>query len=135
MHLGIQWQEHELGTYPMIVLTWEDAMRGAPSEYIERCERALTAYEYGEELPRWSLPALDIDSTMAVSRETPGVGATISKRKALPFRGRKVTLQAAKESAGRRRGKPLLSCGGRQQLPLRSLWREVRARLASEQSG
>src|ERR1700704_771929 len=62
MHLGIQWQEHELDNYPMIVLSWEDAMRGAPSEYIERCERALTAYEYGEEPPRWSLPALDEDS-------------------------------------------------------------------------
>jgi len=61
MHLGIQWQEHELGNYPMIVLTWEDAMRGAPSDYIARCESALTAYEYGEEPPRWSLPALDED--------------------------------------------------------------------------
>ena len=51
MELEIQWQEHELGNYPMIVLTWEDAMRGAPSEYIDRCERALTAHEYGEEPP------------------------------------------------------------------------------------
>ena len=36
MELEIQWQEHELGEYPTIVLTWEDAMRGAPSEYIAR---------------------------------------------------------------------------------------------------
>jgi len=61
MKLELQWQEHELGNYPMIVLSWEDAMRGAPSEYIERCEKALTAYEYGEEPPRWSLPALDVE--------------------------------------------------------------------------
>ncbi len=52
MELEIQWQEHELGEYPTIVLTWEDAMRGAPSEYIARCEKTLTAYENGEELPR-----------------------------------------------------------------------------------
>ena len=30
MELEVQWQEHELGEYPTIVLTWEDAMRGAP---------------------------------------------------------------------------------------------------------
>jgi hypothetical protein len=61
MELEIQWQEHDLGEYPTIVLTWEDAMRGAPWEYIAKCERALTTYEYGEEPQRWSLPALDPD--------------------------------------------------------------------------
>jgi hypothetical protein len=45
MELEIQWQEHDLGEYPTIVLTWEDGMRGAPWEYIERCEKALAAYE------------------------------------------------------------------------------------------
>jgi len=45
MELEVQWQEHELGSYPTIVLLWEDAMRGAPWEYIEKCEAALTAYE------------------------------------------------------------------------------------------
>jgi len=30
MELEVQWQEHELGEYATIVLTWEDAMRGAP---------------------------------------------------------------------------------------------------------
>ncbi len=28
---------------PEVVLTWEDAMRGAPWEYIEKCEEALSA--------------------------------------------------------------------------------------------
>ena len=46
MELEVQWQEHELGTYPLIVLTWEDAMRGAPWEYLEKCEAALTEYEH-----------------------------------------------------------------------------------------
>jgi hypothetical protein len=43
MELETRWQEHELGSYPTIVLTWEEAMRGAPSEYIAQCERALMA--------------------------------------------------------------------------------------------
>ncbi len=30
---------------PEIILTWEGAMRGAPWEYIEKCEAALTEYE------------------------------------------------------------------------------------------
>jgi hypothetical protein len=45
MELEVQWQEHELGEYPMIVLIWEDAMGGAPWEYIEKCKDALTEYE------------------------------------------------------------------------------------------
>ena len=45
MELEVQWQEHELGSYPLIVLAWEDGMRGAPWSYISRCEVALTAYE------------------------------------------------------------------------------------------
>lgn len=61
MELEIVWREHDYGDYPVIGLVWEDAMRGAPSEYIAQCERALMAYENGEEPPRWSLPALDED--------------------------------------------------------------------------
>jgi hypothetical protein len=34
-----------LGGNPTIVLTCEDAMRGAPWGYIEKCEEALTEYE------------------------------------------------------------------------------------------
>jgi len=30
MELEVQWQEHELGSYPTIVLLCEDAMRGTP---------------------------------------------------------------------------------------------------------
>jgi len=42
MELEVQWQEHELGEYPMLVLTWEVAMRGAPWEHVEKCEETLT---------------------------------------------------------------------------------------------
>jgi hypothetical protein len=56
MELEIVWQEHELGSYPTIGLTWEDGMRGAPSEYILRCQQALAAYEDGDDPPSWSVP-------------------------------------------------------------------------------
>lgn len=61
MELEIQWQEHDLGEYPTIVLTWKDAMRGTPWEYIARCEKALAAYENGEEPPTWSRPWYEND--------------------------------------------------------------------------
>jgi hypothetical protein len=51
MELEVQWQEHELGSYPLIVLTWEDAMRGAPGKYLNKCEAALFEFENGEPIP------------------------------------------------------------------------------------
>jgi hypothetical protein len=45
MELEVQWQEHDLGEYPTIVLTWEDGMRCAPWEYIEKCEEVPTECE------------------------------------------------------------------------------------------
>jgi hypothetical protein len=45
IELELQSQEYELGEYTMIVLTWEDASRGAPRVFIEKCEEALTEYE------------------------------------------------------------------------------------------
>jgi hypothetical protein len=42
MELEIQWQEHDLGEYPVIVLTWEDATRGAYGKYVANCADALT---------------------------------------------------------------------------------------------
>lgn len=41
MELEVQGQEHELGSYPEIVLTLEDAMRGAPGKYVSKCQDAL----------------------------------------------------------------------------------------------
>ena len=50
MKLEVQWQEHELGEYPTIVVSWEDAMRGAPRRYIQKCQDALAAID-GIEVP------------------------------------------------------------------------------------
>jgi hypothetical protein len=51
MELEVQWQEHELGSYPVIILLWEDAMRGAPGKYLSKCHDALFELEYGEPSP------------------------------------------------------------------------------------
>ena len=62
MELEIVWQEHDLGNYPVIGLVWEDPLRGAPWNYISRCEVALTAYENDGELPPgWSMPPVRSD--------------------------------------------------------------------------
>jgi hypothetical protein len=45
MEVEVQWQ-HELRKYPTIVLTWEDATRGAIREYFEKYEEALIEYDF-----------------------------------------------------------------------------------------
>jgi hypothetical protein len=45
MELEVQWPELDLDEYSMSVLTCEGTMRGAPWEYIEKCEETLTEYE------------------------------------------------------------------------------------------
>lgn len=48
MELEVQWQEHDSGSYPLIVLLWEDGAygpRGVPEDYVQRCIEALDAYE------------------------------------------------------------------------------------------
>ena len=44
MALEVQWQEHELGSYPLIVLVWEGAERGTPWEYLNMCDNALREF-------------------------------------------------------------------------------------------
>jgi hypothetical protein len=62
MELEVQWQDHELGSYPLIALAWEDGMRGAPWNYLARCEAALAAFENGGELPPgWTMPPVRSD--------------------------------------------------------------------------
>jgi len=67
MELEVQWQEHELGSYPAIVLLWEDAMGGTPWSYTSRCEAALTAYENGGELPPGSTAKEEEPTTAPVN--------------------------------------------------------------------
>jgi hypothetical protein len=53
MELQVQWQEHELGSYPLLVLTWEDSTRGAPARYLSKCQEALFEFDTGERLPQY----------------------------------------------------------------------------------
>ena len=69
MELEVQWREHDLGEYPVIVLIWEDGMRGAPWEYITRCEAALTTYEYGEKPAARTAPAIDRETDLEDDRD------------------------------------------------------------------
>jgi hypothetical protein len=62
MELEIVWQEHDLGSYPLICLTWEDEMRGTPWKYIARCEAALSAWEDGKPCPASSLKSAAPDN-------------------------------------------------------------------------
>ncbi len=49
MELEVQWQEHELGEYPLIVLVWEDAIcvvrLGNTSRSVRKLWIALGQYE------------------------------------------------------------------------------------------
>jgi hypothetical protein len=56
MELELQWEEHELGSYPVIALVWEDPMRGAPWEYITECENALFDFERQDDRSQSPLP-------------------------------------------------------------------------------
>lgn len=69
MELEVQWQEHELGNYPLIVLTWEDAMRAAPGKYLSKCEAALFEFENGEPMPRLPCWWYDEDEEAESERE------------------------------------------------------------------
>ena len=76
MELQIVWQEHELGSYPVIALVWEDTMRGTPWNYLSECEAALAAYEDGEKsLPTGdsapAAPELDDDTPFDPDRPPP----------------------------------------------------------------
>lgn len=53
MELHVQWQEHEFGAYPLVVLIWEDGMRGTPMKYLRRCQEALFEFENGESMPHY----------------------------------------------------------------------------------
>jgi len=48
MELEVQWQEHDLGEYPTIVLTWEDAMQRRGSSHrnfsFGRIRNSVTSY-------------------------------------------------------------------------------------------
>jgi hypothetical protein len=45
MELETQWRGHDSGEYRKTVIIWEDELRCAPWQYIEKCEEALIGPE------------------------------------------------------------------------------------------
>lgn len=43
--LILSWEEHDLGSYPVIALIWDDCTVGYPDEYIGKCIDGLEAFE------------------------------------------------------------------------------------------
>src|SRR5216683_282111 len=122
MELEVQWQEHDLDEYPTIVLTWEDAMRGAPWEYIEKCEEALTEHKTGEEVYKAVLLGREErrcrSATRSIKQTMPGVSNTTASRNQAPHHLRPHQAEVRRDQGGQFRR---TSCG----LP----WRIVRLRL------
>ena len=46
----IIWQDHELGSYPVIAVVWDDYVTSYPHEYIEKCMVAYEHFELTEEI-------------------------------------------------------------------------------------
>ena len=46
----IIWQDHELGSYPVIALVWDDYVTSYPHEYIEKCIVAYEHFDLPEEI-------------------------------------------------------------------------------------
>src|SRR5258708_17941249 len=51
MDLEVVWQDHELGSYPVIALVYEDETTGPPTNYLSTCKTALTAYSNVDSIP------------------------------------------------------------------------------------
>jgi hypothetical protein len=51
MELEVEWQEHELGSYQVLVLILGRRHARSPAKYISKCQNALFEFEYGEPPP------------------------------------------------------------------------------------
>lgn len=50
----VSWEDHELGSYPVISVVWDDFTVEYPDEYIGKCIDAYERFEFPEEIyERW----------------------------------------------------------------------------------
>jgi hypothetical protein len=50
----VTWNDHELGSYPVISVVWDDYIAEYPDEYIEKCIEAFERFDLPEEIhERW----------------------------------------------------------------------------------
>jgi hypothetical protein len=46
----ITWEDHELGSYPVISVVWDDYITDYPGEYIGKCIEAFDRFDLPEEI-------------------------------------------------------------------------------------
>jgi hypothetical protein len=53
-------EDHELGSYPVISVVWDDSVTEDPDEYIGKCVEAFERFDLPEEIHQRGQQALDI---------------------------------------------------------------------------
>jgi len=56
----ITWEDHELGSYPVISVVWDDFVTGHPGEYIGKCIEAFERFDLPDEIHQRGSHFLDI---------------------------------------------------------------------------
>jgi len=46
----VTWEDHELGSYPVISVVWDDSITEYPDEYIGKCMEAFERFDLPEEI-------------------------------------------------------------------------------------
>ena len=46
----VTWEDHELGSYPVISVVWDDSITDYPDEYIGKCMEAFERFDLPEEI-------------------------------------------------------------------------------------
>jgi hypothetical protein len=46
----VTWEDHELGSYPIISVVWDDSIFEYPDEYIGKCMEAFERFDLPEEI-------------------------------------------------------------------------------------
>lgn len=57
-------EDHELGSYPVISVIWDDSIRDYPDEYIGKCTEAFDRFNLSEEIHEWYRRFFDLQDSM-----------------------------------------------------------------------
>ncbi|HUK32114.1 MAG TPA: hypothetical protein VLV89_13440, partial [Candidatus Acidoferrum sp.] len=66
----ITWEGHELGSYPVISVVWEDSITEYPDEYIGKCMEAFERFDLPEEIHRRNQDLQDLLDLQNGARES-----------------------------------------------------------------
>ncbi len=50
VNVQVTWEDHELGSYPVISVVWDDSITDYPDEYIGKCMEAFERFDLPEEI-------------------------------------------------------------------------------------